>query len=299
MDIVRHRKIFYALSLTLIVGSIVCVLVLGLKLGIDFKGGSLMELSFESQRPSSADVERALPGLGIAGLLVQPSGERNVLVRFGTVTEEIHQLMLQRLQKANLGSFHEEQFETIGPTIGQELKRKSLLALLLVLGAIILYIAWAFRKISRPLASWKYGVVAVLALMHDVTIPVGFFSVFSRFLGYEADTLFVTAVLTVLGFSVHDTIVVFDRIRENLRKNPGGVFADTVGKSIRETMGRSITTSLTVLLVLLSIYFFGGPSTKAFSFIMLIGVFFGTYSSIFIASPLLVTWEQWRLMRRT
>ncbi|TSC73730.1 MAG: preprotein translocase subunit SecF, partial [Parcubacteria group bacterium Gr01-1014_44] len=199
---------------------------------------------------------------------------------------------------ALLGEFEEKRFNAIGPTIGEELKRKSLWAMAIVLIFIVLYIAWAFRQVSKPVQSWKYGVAAIVALLHDVSIPTGVFAVLGHFYNIEVDTLFVTALLTILGFSVHDTIVVFDRIRENLKKAGRTTHVDfeqTIEQSIRDTMARSINTSLTVMIVMLTLYFFGGASTKYFSLAILIGVGFGTYSSIFIASALLVTWHRWAL----
>jgi len=291
INIVEKRKIFYTLSLLLLAGSAVSLFLFRVNFGIDFKGGSLLELSFNQNRPDSSQIMGVLEAFNLGNILVQPSGERNLILKFNTVDEVTHQQIISRLASSNVGSFREERFEAIGPTIGQELKRKATLAVVLVLIAIILYIAWAFRHISKPVASWKYGLVAVAALLHDVTIPIGLFSILSRFYGYEIDVLFVTAILTVLGFSVHDTIVVFDRIRENLRKARGENFESVVEKSIHETITRSINTSLTVFLVLLGVYFLGGDSTRVFSLVMLSGVFFGTYSSIFIASPLLVTWH--------
>jgi preprotein translocase subunit SecF len=162
---------------------------------------------------------------------------------------------------------------------------------------IVVYIAYAFRKVSKPVASWRYGITAIAALVHDVVIPTGFFAVLGHFLGIEIGLLFVTAILTILGFSIHDTIVVFDRIRENLRKGGSSDFENTVEVSINQTIGRSITTSLVVMLTLMAIFLFGGETTRYFSLTLLIGVFFGTYSSIFIASPLLVTWEKFRQRR--
>ena len=163
---------------------------------------------------------------------------------------------------------------------------------------IISYIGWAFRKVSRPISSWKYGIVAIVALLHDVLIPSGVFSALGYLKGVEIDALFVTALLTILGFSVHDTIVVFDRTRENLKKNPGANFEMTVDKSVRETIARSINTSLTVLFVLFALLFFGGETTRFFSLALIIGIFFGTYSSIFLASPLLVSWNNWSQKRK-
>ena len=188
----------------------------------------------------------------------------------------------------------EKRFESIGPVIGEEMKQRAYSAVAMVLLLIILYIAFAFRKVSRPVASWKYGVAAILALFHDVFIPTGIFAILGHYFGVEIDLLFVTGLLTILGFSVHDTIVVFDRIRENLRKGVAKNFENTVNISINQTIVRSINTSLTVFLTLLAIYIFGGASTKYFSLLLMMGIFFGTYSSIFVASALLVDWEKWK-----
>ena len=209
------------------------------------------------------------------------------------ISEEGHQNILLLLGgENNENLLVEKRFDSIGPTIGRELKNRSVLAIFLVIFLIVLYIAWAFRKVSKPVSSWKYGAVAVIALLHDVVLPTGLVAVLGHFWGAEADTLFVTALLTILGFSVHDTIVVFDRIRENLKgANPKELFEEIINRSVNETMARSINTSFTVILAMLAVFLFGGESVRYFSIILIAGVVFGTYSSIFIASPLLVTWH--------
>jgi preprotein translocase subunit SecF len=186
----------------------------------------------------------------------------------------------------------EERFTTIGPTLGAELQRKAIAGIIVVLVMIIIFIAWAFRKVSRPLSSWKYGVVAIITLAHDVLVPAGVFAVLGQFMGVEIDLLFLTALLAILGYSINDTIVVFDRIRENLagsyRTNMKEGFDQIVGRSLRETFMRSINTSLTTSLVLIALLVFGSPAIFYFALALLIGIIAGTYSSIFIASPLLV-----------
>jgi preprotein translocase subunit SecF len=192
-------------------------------------------------------------------------------------------------------SITETQFDSIGPVLGAEAARKAVFSIALVILAIVLFIAYAFRKVSEPVSSWKYGLVAVIALVHDVIIPTGVFAILGHYAGYEIDTLFVTALLVVLGFSVHDTIVVFDRVRENLRHAPARKpFGEVVGESINQTFTRSINTSMTTLLALIVLYFVGGPSTQHFSLALIVGIAAGTYSSIFIGSPLLVTLERWQ-----
>ncbi len=288
------RKVTYSISAILVAASLLALIVWGLKPGIDFTGGSLMEIGFIDERPANNVILEKLKESGVESTVIQPTGERGVILRFKDISEAQHQTILVFL--SSLGKFEEKRFDSIGPTIGKELRRKSLWAIGLVILMIVLYIAWAFRKVSRPISSWKYGAAAIIALFHDIAIPTGVFAFLGKYYGIEVDTLFVTALLTILGFSVHDTIVVFDRIRERLNTSGGREnFEDTVEKSIRSTVARSINTSLTVIIVMAALYFLGGASTKLFSVAILIGIFFGTYSSIFIASALLVSWNKFTL----
>lgn len=294
MDIIGRRRIFYAVSGAFVAASVGALALWGLRLGIDFTGGTLLEVAFPAGRPSVSELERRLSLLGLgpagSGVRLVPSGERNLLIRTRHLAEAEHAAVL-----GALGAAEELRFETVGPVIGRELARRSLAAVALVALLIVAYIAFAFRRVSRPVASWKYGLIAVAALLHDVAIPAGLFAAGGRAWGLEADTLFVTAVLTIMGFSVHDTIVVFDRIRENLkRETGGGDFAAVANRSVNETLARSINTSLTVALALAAVWLFGGPSTRIFAATILAGIIVGTYSSICIASPLLVTWHQWQ-----
>jgi preprotein translocase subunit SecF len=214
------------------------------------------------------------------------------------LTQAEHDLIIQTLSNGGKIPMEEKSFNSIGPSVGKELTSKAIMAIILVSLAIICFIAFAFRKVSKPVSSWKYGIIAVLTLLHDVAIPVGVFTLLSHFQGVEVDTLFVVAVLTILGLSVSDTIVVFDRIRENLKNRMNTSFAETVGKSLEQSYVRSICTSLTVILVLLSLFFFGPVSTKYFALMLTAGMFFGTYSSIFLASPLLVLVEEWQVKKQ-
>lgn len=295
LNIVGKRKIYYTFSVLLIGAGIFSIVFWGLHFGIDFKGGSLVEIEFLQNRPEINAVKDNLAGFNLGDIAVQPAGEKGFLLRSKDLDEGSHQQLLRTLR--SLGDLEEKKFDSVGPVVGEELKSRAYLAILTVLILIIIYIAFAFRKVSRPVASWKYGLAAIIALFHDIFIPTGIFSVLGHYLGVEIDLLFVTGLLTILGFSVHDTIVVFDRIRENLRKGVGDNFESTVNISINQTMTRSINTSLTVFLALLAIFIFGGESVKYFSLLLMIGVFFGTYSSIFVASSLLVSWEAWRQRR--
>lgn len=256
-----------------------------------------METEYPDGRPEIAEIQKSVNMLGFGDILLQPSGDKGLIVRLKDISEKEHQELLAALSVGGKKA-EEKQFNSIGPVLGKELRQKSIIAVGLVALMIILYIAWAFRKVSRPVSSWKYGVAAVIALIHDVTIPSGAFAILGHFKGVEIDILFITALLTTLGFSVHDTIVVFDRIRENLKKQVGMSFEDTVEHSIRQTMRRSIFTSMTVIMVLTALLIFGGPTTRYFSLTLLLGITFGTYSSICLASPLLVTWHKWNEKRK-
>ena len=291
MNFIGRRKITYFISGSLVGLSVVGLLLWGLNLGIDFTGGSLLEIGYSENPPSIQEIKDVLGKYNLGELKIQPAGQDGFILRFKNIDEKTHQEILAGLT-AEKNSLIEKRFVSIGPVIGQELKQKSLLALILVGLMIVAYIAFAFRKVSKPVSSWKYGVAAVLALAHDVLIPTGVFSFLGHFYGLEIDILFVTALLTILGFSVHDTIVVFDRIRENLKKRKEDSFEKAVNVSINETLTRSVITSLTVLFVLFALFFLGSQSVKYFSLALILGVSFGTYSSIFLASPLLVTWQK-------
>jgi preprotein translocase subunit SecF len=298
MQVIKYRAVWFTVSGLLIAASIVSLFVWGLKFGIDFTGGSIQEISWNVPRPNSSSITAVFKDQGFNDVEIQNSGVNETIQRFKDVSEDQHAKILSALEtkfatKDITGAkvLEEKSFSSIGPAIGSEMETKSIYAIIMVLLAIILYVAWAFRRVSRPVASWKYGLAAVIALFHDVFIPIGFFSVLGHFFGYEVDILFVTALLTVLGFSVHDTIVVFDRIRENLLKRNGD-FGEIVTYSVNQTFTRSINTSFTVMMVLLAVFFFGGASVHNFVLTLIIGVFFGTYSSIFIASPILVEWQR-------
>jgi len=291
--LIQRRGWWYLFSGLLAVGGIVSLSLWGLKLGLDFTGGSLLEVQFKGNRPEISALQQNLEPLKLGAIVIQPAGGSGELLRFRDVTEDVHQQILDKLKQSGGGEVSELRFESVGPVLGEELKSRSLWSVALALFFIISYIAWAFRKVSRPVASWKFGVVAVVALAHDLLITIGVFSALGHFYGVEIDALFVSAILTVLGFSVHDTIVVFDRTRENLFRGTAGNFEEIVNKSVNETIVRSINTSFTTLLVLTALYLFGGDSIRNFTLALLVGIAIGTYSSIFVASPLIVDWNNW------
>lgn len=294
MFIIKNKFVFITISAILVIGSIVLVSVFGLKPGIDFKGGALTEVTYTDARPAIEEIKSVVEALKLGEVIIQEAGVDGVLVKSRDITEAERISLNKALTLDGKVKATEKSFTSIGPSVGNELTRKAITAIILVALAIILFIAFAFRKVSDPVSSWKYGLIAIVTLIHDIAIPSGVFALLSHFHGAEVDTLFVVALLTVLGLSVSDTIVVFDRIRENLNlAAPKETFSDTVGKSIGQTFTRSINTSLTVILALLALFFFGPDATKNFALVLVTGMFFGTYSSIFVASPLLVIWQEY------
>ena len=295
MNIIGRRKIWYSISALMIVPGVISLAVFGLKLGIDFSSG---ELSVVRGSVSTATVEKAAKGLGYKDLVVTQTGSNETQIRFrDPATQGKHETNHQAL-KAALAKVGVEElsFDSVGPTVSKDIAQSAILSLILVSVAIVFYVAYAFRNTPKPVSPWSFGFMAIAALLHDALFVIGVFSILGHFFNVEIDSLFVTAVLTVIGFSVHDTIVVFDRIRENLRREKGS-FEKIVNDSIQETLARSINTSLTVILTLLALLLFGGQSIRMFVLALLIGIASGTYSSIFNASPLLVTWHDYRLKR--
>ena len=273
------------------------LVIFGLKLGIDFKGGTLTEIQFSQTVPGVYDLQTVLHQGGFTDAQIQPAGERSAIIRTGPQEKDQHDKLVKVLVD-KYGPVTEQQFTSIGPIIGKELRSQAFVQLILVSLGIIFYIAYAFRKVSKPVSSWRFGMAAIVALLHDLFIVIGAFSILGHFRGIEIDSLFITALLTVLGFSVHDTIVAFDRIRENLRIRAGQTLPEIINNSINQTLVRSINTSLTVIFVLVALLLFGGATIHNFILALLIGIIAGTYSSIFIASPILIVWHNWDMRRR-
>ena len=297
MFVVRYRKAWFILSAILIALSAFAILTYGFNLSIDFKGGTITEVRYDGELPSKESIEMAIKTLGIGGFSVRPSENDRYIVRTRELSESERRGLLATFSQGQ-SAFTIERQNTIGPTAGSELKGKAVKAIAVVVLMIVLFVTFAFRKVSKPVSSWKYGLATIIALAHDVIIPTGIFVFLGHFMRVEIDLLFITGLLAILGYSVHDTIVVFDRVRENLRinqeENKTEEFDITVGKSVKQTFGRSINTSLTIFITLLALYLFGSTATKDFAFLLIVGIIIGTYSSIFVASPLLVTFYKWQ-----
>lgn len=291
MNIIKYKKWFFALSLLVIIPGLISLALWGLNLSIDFTGGS--ELTWIFPKPVTIQVESTITQIAkndkVKVQSFKPSGNSLVL-RTDTLSDVQHQQFVTDTKKTL--TYTENEYATIGPTIGGETTKNALLGLLVASLLIVLYIAWSFREVPKPTSSWRFGIAAIVALLHDALVLLGIFSLLGHFAGVEVDSLFVTAILTVIGFSVHDTIVVFDRIRENLHKMGATDFPHVVNVSILQTMTRSLNTSLTVILVLFALLLFGGDSTRWFVAALLIGIISGTYSSIFNAAPILVLWQE-------
>ena len=282
MNLMKYKLWYFLFSLALIIPGSYVLLTSGLKLGIDFTGGSLLEYRFEKQI--------ALDDLKQYGQIT-PTLSNTYIIRSQPKTKEEVGKIKKELE-TKFGKIEERRQEFVGPVIGRELSQKAFYALTIASLAIVLYIAFSFRKIPKPASPWRFGICAIVALLHDVLLVIGVFALLGKFLGVEVDTLFVTAILTIIGFSVHDTIVVFDRIRENSLKNIGKKFTAVANLAVVQTLGRSLNTSLTVVFVLVALLLFGGETIKWFVVALLVGIISGTYSSIFNATALLVWWEE-------
>ncbi len=293
MNIIGRKNIFLSISAVLIIAAVGAIVLFGFRQGIDFAGGTLWQFSVVKNTPSVSDLEGFFGSNlteGNATITYDAAGA-NFMVRLPAISEPDHQKMANIL-KSKYSSFAEVGFQSIGPSVGNELRKNALIAMVLVILGISLYVAFAFRKVFQPVSSWAYGFITLLTLFHDVVIPAGLLAILGHYMKVEIDSNFIVALLVVMGFSVHDTIVVFDRIRENLLLDRNRTaFPELVNTSINQTMARSVNTSLTLILVLLALYFAGPSLLHYFVLTLLVGVTTGIYSSIFVASPLLVLWH--------
>ncbi len=290
MHIIQQRKYAYTFSLMMTVLSVIVIGVWGLRFGIDFKGGTLLEVQFMvDPAPEVKQLTEVLEPIGLQSLTIQPTENNAVLLRYLSSDENANDQVLEKLQGLD-SEVKQLRTNFIGGSVSGQIKKNAIMGILLAVIGIALYIAWAFRKVSAPVTSWEYGLGAIIALGHDILVTIGVFAVLGKFYGIEVGVPFIAALLTILGYSVNDTIVVYDRIRENLLREHGKAnFEEVVNRSLNQTLGRSVNTSMTVIITLLAITLFGGESIRYFSLAILVGVTFGTYSSIYVASALLVT----------
>ncbi|MFZ2151881.1 MAG: protein translocase subunit SecF [Minisyncoccia bacterium] len=292
MFIIKHKIFFLTFSVILAIASFAALFTFGLKPGIDFKGGAIVTAVYTNTVPEAEQIKSEAKNIGLGEVSVQASGEKEVIVKTRILEEKDRPMLAQTLSVNGAFPYTEKSFSAIGPSISKDLTAKSILAVILVSIAIIIFITFAFREVSKPVASWKYGLIAITTLLHDIIIPAGLYAYLGYAFGAEVDTLFVVALLTILGVSISDTIVIFDRIRENLKKKISQSFEEVVGASLSQSFTRSINTSLTVIIVLLALFFFGPEPTKWFALTLVTGMIVGTYSSIFVASPLLTLVEK-------
>ena len=294
---VKYRKIYFIFSGILLIGSLVCLIIFGLKLGIDFTGGSILELEFKTERPSNQEIRESLKGFDLGEIYIQPADEKGLILRMKDISEDVHQQILEKL-KVN-GELEEKRFESIGPVIGRELKEKTKILIAFSLLSIVFYIAIAFRKVQKPVSSWQYGIASLFILSHDILIPLGIFALLGKFYQIQMTIPIICALLTVVGYAVNNVVVVYDRLRENLLKTLQRDiflgFEETANRAINQTLTRQINTSLTTLFPLMTIFFLGGETLKYFALTLILGITAGTYSSIFLAVPILVTWLRWRM----
>jgi preprotein translocase subunit SecF len=292
MNFLKYRKIYFVFSGILILGSLVSLVVFGLKPGIDFTGGSILELEFKDARPSNPEIREQLSNFDLGEVILQPTGEKGLIIKMKNIPEDIHQEILLKLKEK--WHLEEKQFESIGPTVGQELKQKTKIVTLLALLAMFFNIAIAFNGIPRPMRSWQCGAVTLFILFHDVFLPLAIFSLLGKFFGVQLTIPVIIALLTVVGYAINNVVVVFDRIRENLFKTPHrGLdfkFEEIINLAINQTLSRQINTSLTTLFPLIFIFFLGGETLKYFALALILGITTGLYSSIFLASPILTEW---------
>ncbi|MFZ2167300.1 MAG: protein translocase subunit SecF [Minisyncoccia bacterium] len=295
MFIINHRGFFFWLTGLILAAALGSIFAFGLPLGVDFIGGSLMHVSYEGNRPALAEIQQQVETVPLGTVSVRAVGDDAVSIRTRTQTPAEHEAVLAALSVQAAST--ELSYTSVGPALGSQFTNKALWAIFAVILVIMLYIAFAFRKVSKPVPSWGYGITVVAMLAIDIIVPAGFYAAYCRFTGAEVDSLFIVALLSLLGYCVNDIIVIFDRIREHLARNEKmnnkESFEDTIGKSISETMNRSINTALTVVLALIALIYFGAETTRNFALVMLVGVVAGTFSSITRSAPLLIPIANW------
>ena len=295
INFLKYKKIYYIFSGALTISSLVFLLVFGLKFGIDFLGGSILEVSFE-KRPESQIIEAKLKDLNLGEVVVQPIGEKGIILRSKVVNDETRHQIISLLNEISI--VKDSSSDIANPSITKEIRQKTITLIVASLVALLVYIAIAFRKVSFPVSSWQYGVISILTLSFDVLITIGSLSLLGKFYNVQFSIPIITALLTILGYTINDKVIVFDRVRENLLRDRGDNFEDLVNHSLNETLGRSLSTGTCALLVLFFIFLFGGETLKYFSLTLIIGILAGTYSSLLLAAPILVDWLKLRERKR-
>jgi len=287
MNFTKYFKFYNIFSCLLLFSAIFLLFAIGLNFSIDFTGGSILEIEFE-KRPENPVIQEKLKDLNLGEITIQPTGDRGVILRIKEINEASHQEILSKL--GEISNVREQRFENIGPVVGKELRQKTITLIIVSLLSLLIYITIAFSKVSRPISSWQYGVISILTLSFDVLVAIGIFTLLEKFYQVQLSVPIVTALLTILGYTINDKVIVFDRIRENILKGQKKTFEETVNFSLNQTLTRSLSTGTCTLLVLLFIFFFGGDTLRYFSLILIVGIVVGTYSSLFLATPLLVVW---------
>jgi len=291
MNFTKYFKLFNIFSSLLILSAIFFLFAFGLKFSIDFTGGSILEIEFE-KRPENPAIQEKLKDLNLGEITTQPTGQNGVILRIKEINEASHEDLLSKL--GEISKVKEQRFENIGPVVGKELRQKTITLIIVSLLSLLIYVTIAFSKVSRPISSWQYGIISILTLSFDVLVAIGIFTLLEKFYQVQLSIPIVTALLTILGYTINDKVIVFDRIRENILKGQKKTFEETVNFSLNQTLTRSLSTGTCTLLVLLFIFLFGGETLKYFSLILIVGIIVGTYSSLFLATPILVGWLKWQ-----
>jgi len=296
MNVIKYRKIWALISAFMVLAGIVIVFIVKPSFGIDFTGGTLVEVK-TNQSISIEDIRTQVKGIvEQKEVLVQESGQNQFIIRTKAQTEDDYKKFEDKII-TSLPNSNILRHESIGATVGADLTRKAIIGIVIASVLIIMYLAYAFREVPRSVSSWTFGTIAIVALVHDLLFSFSIYTLVGKFAGYEIEGMTVVAALTILGFSVHDTIVVFDRIRENIIKNPQKTLEENADVSVNQTFARSLNTSMTVILVLIAMFLLGGSTIKPFILMLIFGIAVGTYSSIFVASPLLVLWYEMKAKR--
>lgn len=293
---IKYKKVFFAATFAAVLASVFAIAVWGLKLGVEFTGGSVLEIAYRQDRPENAIIREKIDTLGIGGVSLYAVGDNGIIIRSESISPEKHAALLSAIEES--GEFEERSFEDIGPMVGRELTDKMATLIFVSLAAMLFYIALAFRNVPGRIKSWQYGMASFLILCHDIIVPLGIFAFLGAYYGAQITIPVVTALLIVVGYAINNVIVVYDRVRENLSRDPRTDFGENANRAVNQTLSRQINTSLLTLLPVFAIYFWGGASLSYFALALILGIAVGTYSSIFLAAQSLVYWYEFRNRQR-